>query len=220
MKLLSGSMGVLVVTGLMSGVLPSGAAAYYQAEDEEEPEAYAPRYEPTGSGFEIGGGVSEFKAGPMREMTGSGGTWDARLIFGMRTPISLEIGYVGAAYPLMVSRNLQSGYLVSNGMEMNLRLNIPMIDEDVMVEPYILGGVGWNWFSTAQTDLRIRNILTADNTFYVPLGTGMVFSFDGLLLDARFTYRFANSKDLELNTLGRSGVTSSWAFTGHIGCEF
>ncbi len=84
----------------------------------------------------FGGGVTDFSSPTVRDMTGTGGAWDVRLIFGQREVLALETAYVGSAHYISALGLDNDAMLVSNGAEGVLRLNIPVIDHGSIIEPF------------------------------------------------------------------------------------
>ena len=98
-------------------------------------------------------------------MTGTGGAWDVRLIFGQREVLALETAYVGSAHYISALGLDSDAMLVSNGAEGTLRLNIPVIDRrSIMVEPFGFVGLGWSRYELTQTAYNRSSRLAAPRT--------------------------------------------------------
>src|SRR6185295_6332108 len=89
-----------------------------------------------GVGILFGGGIIDYTKAHVRDVTGTGGAWDVRLIFGPREVLALETAYVGSARNISGVGLYGDSLLVSNGAEGTLRLNIPIIDGPSIVEPF------------------------------------------------------------------------------------
>ena len=141
-------------------------------------------------------------------MTGTGGAWDVRLIFGQREVLALETAYVGSAHYISALGLDSDAMLVSNGAEGTLRLNIPVIDHGSIIEPFGFVGLGWSRYELTQTAYNHSNITTAENVMEVPYGAGLTMGSDGFLVDIRFTYR-ATYYDQLMRTPTSSGSTAA-----------
>jgi hypothetical protein len=178
-----------------------------------------------GVGMMFGGGITDFASPMIRDMTGTGGAWDVRLIFGQREVLALETAYIGSAHYISALGLDQDAMLVSNGAEGTLRLNIPVIDHGSIIEPFGFVGLGWSRYELTQTAYNRSNITTAENVMEVPYGCGLTMGSDGFLVDIRFTYR-ATYYDQLMRTPTSSGSTggdnrlNSWSLGAHIGFEF
>jgi hypothetical protein len=169
-----------------------------------------------GMGFalSVAGGVSSFSSSSARDFINTGGTWDARGVFGTRTLFGIEAAYVGAAYG--VDALGESSTLFGNGLELSGRLNILRngLVRAAGLQPYLLGGVAWMHYHLSD-NLTTAAIDNSDDTFDIPVGTGISYYFSHVLLDARFAYRFSFS-----DTLIRDANLNNYGLTGRIGAEF
>jgi hypothetical protein len=141
-----------------------------------------------GLGISAGGGVSDWFAQGMRDVSGVSGTWEARLYVGLNQPIGLELAYVGRASSLtpFLAPNLDST-LVGNGVEAVARVNV---FHDLIVQPYGIVGIGWTHWSASDVTLADFGVQDSDDTLQIPLGAGASWKAPfGLLVDARFTFR-------------------------------
>jgi hypothetical protein len=172
-----------------------------------------------GVGVFAGGGVTDFTEGIARNQTNTGGSWTARITAGTRSIISAEGSYIGGANTIS---GLGSGTatLVRNGVEGVLRINIPLYAQSTLLEPYILGGAGWNAYhvtnysSVAQASFNSGT----DNTLSVPLGVGFTVGTHGFLADLRYTIRPTYDQSIFANQ--SSSALSNWDAGGMIGYEF
>jgi hypothetical protein len=144
------------------------------------------------SGFGIslqgGGGVTDFTGSTERALTGVGGSWDVRAVLGTRQIVGFEAAYVGSAHGMTTSwgGNTQ---LVGNGVEGNLRLNLPFLQNEVLVEPFGFVGLGWsNYYLTNFGDAG-QVFSNSDAVGAVPMGGGLAVGYRGFMVEARFTYR-------------------------------
>lgn len=188
----------------------------------------APRYEAGGSrfgfAFMAGGGYQDFSNSNMRDRTNGGGAWDVRFIGGTRSIIGFEGAYVGSARGIQaLGITANNPNLISNGLEGNLRLNVPIIRGDSLVEPYIVGGIGWSQFHIANynTNTQVLSDFNAqnDNVMTVPLGVGFAYGYKALMLDVRGTYT-ATYYDNLLQGTNSSGTLNTWGVGGQVGFAF
>lgn len=179
-----------------------------------------------GVGMMFGGGITDFESQSVRQMTGTGGAWDVRLIFGQREVLALETAYVGSAHYISAAGLDNDAMLVSNGAEGALRLNIPIIDHGSIIEPFGFVGLGWSRYELTQTAYNRSNLTTAENVMEVPYGAGLTMGSDGFLVDIRFTYRSTYYDQLMRVPTSTSATNSdsqrlnSWSLGAHIGFEF
>jgi len=150
-----------------------------------------------------------------RDLVGVGAGWDVRLTYGTRSIVGVEAAYVGSAQTLNDFSMPSGAYLLSNGAEAALRLNLPVHGVGWSLVPFVLAGVGWSHYQA--NDLGDNTLLNgSDNVLTIPVGAGLSGSYRGFLMDVRFTYRptvddelFSNNADMHTLTAGI-----------HIGREF
>ena len=111
-----------------NGTQPAGVSTASTATTEPMPispqSPYGPHNHPRrpedyrlGVGMMFGGGITDFESPAVREMTGTGGAWDVRLVFGQREVLALETAYVGSAHYISAAGLDNDAMLVSNGAE-------------------------------------------------------------------------------------------------------
>lgn len=189
-----------------AGVEPPGFAL---ERDEPVPLTGRPTY-----ALQLGGGVTNFIGDGAQDLTDFGGTWDVRVAIGTRQIVGLEVAYVGAAFD--VDGASDDAYLLGNGAELLLRLNAPIErGGGGLVEPYLLGGVGWTDWTVANDDTDALG-LGRDSVMTLPLGAGVATVLAGYVIDARFMYRPAFDEDL----FGAGVDLGRWSVTAHVGREF
>jgi len=175
-----------------------------------------------GVGILFGGGVIDYTKAHVRDVTGTGGQWDVRLIFGPREVLALETAYVGSARDISGVGLMSGALLVSNGAEGTLRLNIPFIEGLTIVEPFGFVGLGWSRYHVSRSQIAdfTSNFAHDDDVLDVPYGAGISIGYGGFLCDARFTYRATYYNDLLRAAGSAQSRLDSWSFGGHIGFEF
>jgi hypothetical protein len=170
----------------------------------------------------VGGGVTGFVGKAARGFGAVGGSWDVRVTWGSRLPVSLEAAYVGSAQP-MQGLDLQSGaLLVGNGAEAAVRINLLAATQQF--QPYIFGGVGWINYQVENTQIVAADLDQSDNVLEVPLGIGISGRLPrGFVIDVRATGR-ATFNDSLFNDAAaaanvRSPGLSSWNLGARLGWE-
>jgi hypothetical protein len=148
-------------------------------------------------------------------MTNAGGSWDLRLAFGTRSILGVEAAYVGTAQKLSAAGLDPNANLISNGVEGDLRLNAPFVGDRGVLEPFVLGGIGWAHYNVVNDSYNRSVLRETDDQMTVPVGAGVGASYLGFMLDARFTYRFAFNERL----MGNADM-GSWIVAANIGREF
>jgi hypothetical protein len=162
-------------------------------------------FSPWDTSLTSGGGVADFTFSQMRSLSSIGAAWDARVTFGTRSLLGVEVAYVGA-YNQLGGRDVSgpAPYLMQAGLDSDLRVNLLPF----RVQPYVFGGVGWNHmdvFNRSADPVVGAQFRGADNQLSVPAGAGLAGYFGRhATLDARFTYRaiFGNQIDLDLSDEG------------------
>jgi hypothetical protein len=193
----------------------------------ETPPTSAPMYEPpskVGLALMAGGGYQDFASSNMRDRTNGGGAWDIRVVAGTRSIIGVEGAYVGSArgfQSLGVTANNPT--LVSNGIEGNLRLNVPIIKGASLIEPYGVVGVGWSQYHISNYNSNTQALsdfnATNDNVMTVPFGVGFAYGYKALMVDVRGTYAATYYNNLLQGTNG-SGTLNTWGVGGQVGFAF
>lgn len=184
--------------------------AVFVSSREDEPDHLMT---PMGTSLSIGGGVAGFTDTEARRFSGVGGSWDARLAVGTRTLLAGELAYIGTANDIDALGLDNEAILVSNGAEAAARLNFLQGP----VQPYALAGIGWRHYSLENADFNTSDVLESDDVGHVPLGAGVSFRFEGLVLDARGVFRPSFDSDMmgpgdaELHTWN-ADVRAGWEF--------
>jgi hypothetical protein len=173
-------------------------------------------------GLQVGGGLMEFGSTQMREWTGTGGYWDARLVLGLRRVFSFELAYVGSAAPLVAPGVAEGSSLVGHGAEGGLRLSIPLQSSDgAYVIPFGVVGMGWQHYRIANGDTNGTVVGASDDVMTIPVGGGLTIGYRHLYVDTRFIYRFTQNDDLmAASETTRGGQLRQWTFGGNFGYLF
>jgi hypothetical protein len=142
----------------------------------------------TGFSFQLGGGVTAFSRQETRNTFGTGGYWDARAILGSRSFLGAELAYIGSARDATAS-GLTGGALLGDGAEAAVRVNLPIEQQRLLIEPFVFGGVGWTYYQIVNEDSNTSNVKDHANALSIPFGAGVSAAYDHFTVDARFTYR-------------------------------
>lgn len=170
-----------------------------------------------GMALQLGGGFEDFANQALRDTTGTGGSWDLRLVFGTYSILGFEVAYVGATRQITPLGRTSTSYLLSNGGEVNLRLNAPIVRGPVLIEPFGFVGGGWGYYAIANYSSAFTSDFTSrDEVLTVPLGGGIAFADGLLLLDLRASYTATYYNDM----VRGGGGLDHWGASGHIGIVF
>ena len=173
---------------------------------------------PWGMSLSAGGGVNDFVGDDLREMTGTGGAWDARFVFGTRQYVAIEAAYLGSAQEINALGMEENALLVSNGVEGTVRVNVPT---GMALQPYAFGGAAWRRYDLANTDTNTSSVEETDDVLELPVGIGVGYTWKGLIVDARGSYRFAAEEDLVPASDGDGRSTlDNFNVSAHVGIEF
>lgn len=184
-----------------------------EVEDPNAPQLYSTY----GASITVGGGVVGFTDDTMRDVSSTGGAWDARLVFGTREFLAVEAAYSGAALGLDALGLDDDAILLSSGGEVLARVNFL---RDAW-QPYVVGGIGYRNYSIVNNDRNTSSIGDDENLGEVPLGAGVSYRYQGLVVDARGMFRAAFNDDL-VNQRPGEDETSLHTWQGQItaGWEF
>jgi hypothetical protein len=144
---------------------------------------------PTGLAFQVGGGVTGFSRQATRDTFGTGGYWDARGIVGSRSFLGAELAYLGSARDASAGGLTGNAALLGNGAEVAVRVNLPIEQERLLLEPFVFGGVGWTYYQVVGEDSNSSNVKDHANALSIPFGAGFAAAYNHFIVDARFTYR-------------------------------
>ena len=183
---------------------------------------------PFGMAIAVGGGVVGFFDSDTRGFTDTGGTWEARLTMGTRTPLAVEAAYVGSAQNVDALGLDSSAILLGSSFEADARLNFTTS----AVQPYLFGGIGYTRYDVTNSDINTSSINDKEEMGHIPVGAGLGWQYGGLLLDLRGTLRAAF--DDGLHTTGEDhdevlpddeetpqrAELDNWNVTGRVGFEF
>lgn len=173
-----------------------------------------------GAALTVGGGLIDFTGDNARDMTSTGGYWNARVITGTRQFVGVEAAYIGSARDVSALGLSNQAMLVGNGVEGALRLNVPIINGRSIVEPFAFAGVGWSRYNITNSNTNTSSLASSDDIMEIPYGGGVSFGYNGFIADARFTYRSTYYNDLMRTPSGLAGRLDNWSVGGQLGVEF
>jgi hypothetical protein len=171
----------------------------------------------------IGGGVSGFTDKTMRQTVSSdvSGLWNFRASLGTRTPIGLDLSYVGTAANVDTFTGSRNGTLIGTTAEAAVRFNIAPHE---LVNPYIFAGAGWSHYDVrnmtfAQSDTGLKQ---SDDIAEFPMGAGVAYrNPTGLTVDVRGTFRAAMSSTLLIDpATANYADLHTWEASAALGYEF
>jgi hypothetical protein len=164
----------------------------------------------------LGGGVSNFTNETLQNRTGIQGAYDARLVFGLRSPIAFEAAYVGTAGEVDTLGLDDDAVLISNGAEGLARINFGT----GMAQPYLVGGGSWVRYNVVNSSFNTSDVRSEDDVFALPVGAGISgYLGNGLVLDGRFVFR-ATFEDELLRSQGDDSNLNNWLATLRLGYSF
>ncbi len=169
-----------------------------------------------GGALLVGGGYEDFTNSSVKGMTSGGGAWSARVVAGTRQFVGVEGAYVGAARSIDALGLSSDASLVSNGVEGNVRVNIPIVRRVALIEPFGFVGLGWSRYHVGNTQTRTSDVATNDDIMAIPMGAGLEYAYRSFIADARFTYRQTYYNDL----LRAGGNLNSWGVGGQVGFSY
>lgn len=168
---------------------------------------------PFGMSLGAGAGARGFVNDEARDAMDAAGAWNARFLFGGRKIVGLEAAYMGSVGNVD-ALGLDSGAsMVGTGVEGALRLHFLA----GMWQPYAIAGAGWNHYQIANEDYNTSSIEGSDDMAAFPLGAGLAFHYERLVLDLRGVYRPTAGADL----IPAAGTNlDTWAADLNAGFEF
>jgi hypothetical protein len=169
----------------------------------------------------VGGGAQGFTDSDAYDMLEVGGSWDVRANFGTRSYLGVEAAYIGSAQGVDSFGVEDDAVLVGNGAEAALRFNML---PDMNVQPYLIAGAAWRRYDLTETDLdtNLSPISGTDDVFEVPMGGGVAWYIDDVVIDARAQFRASFDNDLveELDGDTDDNLLHRWGVSANVGYEF
>ena len=162
----------------------------------------------------------------MRDVTEGGGAWDARFVGGTNSIIGFEAAYVGTANSITTLNNTANNpALVSNGLEGNARLNIPIRRGPSLFEPYGYVGLGYSHFNVSNYNSNTQTLssfsTSNDNTMTVPVGGGFAYAYKAFIADVRAGWTAVYYDNMLNGNFGsNNGALNHWNAGGQIGFMF
>jgi opacity protein-like surface antigen len=157
----------------------------------------------------------------VRALIGTGESYEARATMGTRMRVAVEVAYVGSYQSnLHVAGLPDNAYLLSNGAETDMRLNLTKR----RIQPYAFGGVGWVNYRVHNNG-SVSDLSGSDNALTVPFGVGVSWRVRSrLLVDVRGTGRVLYGDSLLSRAVAQNGSGDSsmhsWNASARLGWEF
>ena len=93
-----------------------------------------------------------------------------------------------------------------------------------MIQPFLFAGAGWQHYDVVGEDFNTSSVADQDDIFQLPVGAGVAFKYQGLMLDARVTYRETWDNDLMTQPSADSDdgqvELNQWLGSARVGFEF
>ena len=174
-------------------------------------------YSMYGASMSVGGGVVGFTDDAMRDFASVGGAWDARFVFGTRADIAVEAAYTGGAVSIDALGLDDNAALISSGAEVLGRVNL--LKEEW--QPYVVAGVGWRHYSIVNSDRNTSSVGEGEDLGEIPMGAGLSYRYQGLVVDGRALFRAAFNDDLiDESATDEKANLHSWQAQLTAGYEF
>ena len=168
-----------------------------------------------GIALSLGGGVEDFASETADSATRIGGGWNVRATIGTRTPLGLEVGYIGSAQEINALGVDNDALLISNGLDAKARVNLT----DWNVQPFGFAGVGWRHYQLTDEGVNTSAIANSDDVLEVPMGVGIAYKYRGMLLDARGEFRYSAAEDL-IDAADPNADLHRWGVNANLGYAF
>lgn len=162
----------------------------------------------------FGGGLAGFVDSGTRSYATDGGAWEARVGFGLGV-VELETAYLGTLQSIDALGLDASAQLLGTGFEADLRVNVL----ETALQPYGIFGVGWMRYDLANADVNTSDVARSDNIATLPVGIGLAFRQEGLVLDVRATYRLATGSDLLATSPTEEHGLHTWSTMFRVGFD-
>jgi hypothetical protein len=208
------SLLVVAVTWL---ALLARAFADAPPEDYGPPPAHQPALG-IGMALALGGGLDDFTGDDMRNTTGVGFGWTARVLFGTHSIIAGELAYIGSAQGIDRFGLAGRSTLYGNGAQADVRLNTTT---DYFLQPYLYGGVAWRHYSLSAGSPNTSDIADSTDTFEVPLGVGLATYVHEIVFEVRGEYRFSWADHAIVpGPNGNAPLLDRWGLSSSAGIAF
>jgi hypothetical protein len=189
-----------------------------QGPEPVQSNAHQPALGGIGMALHLGGGLDDFSGDTMRNTTGVGFGWTARVLFGTHSIIAGELSYIGSAQA--VDRFGLSGRstLYGNGAQADVRLNMTTA---YFLQPFLYGGVAWRHYSLSTGSTNTSDISDSTDTFEVPFGAGIATYVHEIAFEVRAEYRFAWADHAIVpGPNGNAPLLDRWGISSSAGIAF
>jgi len=197
---------------------PAPAPVAMEPEPSYEPMAVTEKstLERWGFVLALGGGVEGFTDSGDTG-TDTGGNWNVRASIGTKQLFGFEASYIGSAQAIEAIGLDTDAYLVGNGLQGALRMNLIT---GYGIDFFALGGLAWRHYDLSNESFNTSDVQDTDDVLEVPLGGGMQWVYEGFLLDARAEYRFTSYGDLFANDVNTNDNMDRWGVNANIGYQW
>lgn len=169
----------------------------------------------------VGAGVGGFTDQNMRDTTNTGATWDVLAIVGTRSWLSIEAQYLGSAASVDALSGDKNANLIGTAIGADVRVNVLPAEQ---WQPYAFVGGAYRRYDVTGADFTTADtgMNDSDTLFEVPMGAGVSYRDQGLLIDLRGTFRAAVDANLVQESLTSTDYVPmhNWSASARVGWEF
>ena len=203
--------GIELVVASLSLIAASAVAVADDGDEDEDAR--------TGISVTAGGGFEDYAGHTMRQTSNSTGAWAIRTAVEVQRYVSLEAGYIGSASEVNAPLGNDAATLVGTTFEAIARLT-PLPDEQL--RPYAFLGAAWRHYEVPGVDMTTADfgMNDSDELLQIPFGAGVESRYQGIIADARVTFRPSTGASLVLESDGGYATMTSWGFHVGLGYEF
>jgi opacity protein-like surface antigen len=172
------------------------------------------------SGIAVYGGLgfATFAEGDMNDLTDLGGAWTLGVRINTRGTVGLEVQYVGSSQDIDALGLDSDARILGTMIEARARAEIFDIQG---FRPFVHGGVGFAHYDLSGASFNTSNVQSEENMISVPLGAGVAYRFDRILVDAQLTYRLMLFDSMVEGGPGQASAgQDNWTTLATIGYEF
>jgi hypothetical protein len=175
----------------------------------------------------LGAGVGGFTDAHARDAMAAsvGAAWDLRVTLGSHSMFAIDLDYAGTSADVNAlsgsSSASNTGTLIGTSFEAAFRYNVW---PDYELNPYVFVGMGYQRYDVTGTHFveADTGIADSDTLAVFPMGAGIAYRDNGLVLDMRATFRFASESILMRDSIASTSHADlhTWGATVGAGYEF
>src|SRR5688572_4802562 len=174
---------------------------------------------PFGMAISVGGGGGGFTSSTMTELTDPAGMWGARLTFGTRAVVGFDATYQGGLQAIDALGLDVDAMLLSTAIEGDVRFNFLMPFSRSPLQPFLFIGGAWKRYDITNANVNLSSVGDEDALFEMPMGGGIFYAINHLIIDIRGSYNPAWNADLVRDAEEGSGM-ATWTANLQVGYEF